>query len=134
MLMTGDPSICWRRAPGWHPSSPAIPSPAAVLVESVAVGPFQQGVQPVDRVVDAPVQVAELGEPVRHGSDGELARVHVVDLIPADRGGDGSLRYPAHRVRAGDGVIAGVLVVVDEQHGGVAVLAPPGGRDGIRRT
>ena len=57
------------------------------------------------------------------------ARVDVVDLVPADGGGDGRLRHPAHRVGAGDRVVAGVLVVVDEQLGGVAVLAPPGRRD-----
>ena len=32
----------------------------------------------------------------------------------------------------GDGVVAGVLVVVDEQMGWVAVLAPPGGGDVVR--
>lgn len=32
-------------------------------------------------------------------------------------------------VGAGDRAVAGVLVAVDEQHGGVTALAPPGGRD-----
>ena len=62
-----------------------------------------------------------------HGGDGALPRLDVVDLIPGDRGGHGRLRHAAHRVGAGDRVVPGVLVVVDEQHGGVPVLAPPGG-------
>ena len=45
-----------------------------------------------------------------------------------DRGGHGRLGHAAHRVGAGDGVVAGVLVVVDEQLGWVPVLAPPGSR------
>ncbi len=36
-------------------------------------------------VVDARVHVAELGEPLRHGVDGELARVGVRHLVPGDR-------------------------------------------------
>src|SRR6516165_268787 len=101
---------------------------SAVLVEPVAFCPFEQGVQGVGGVVYALVQVTEFGEAGGHGGDGELARVDVVDLVPGDRGGHGRLRHAAHRVGAGDGVVARVLVVVDEEHRGVAVLAPPGRR------
>ena len=41
-------------------------------------------------------------------------------------------RVAAHAVGRGDGVVARVLVVVDEQHCGVTVLAPPGGRHVVR--
>src|SRR5580704_12748586 len=97
-------------------------------VEAVAVRPFEQRVQRVDGIVDALVQVAELGEPAGLGGDRELPGVDVVDLVPGDRRGDGRLRHAAHRVGAGHRVVSGVLVVVDEQHGGIAVLSPPGGR------
>src|SRR5439155_12234532 len=83
-------------------------------------------------LIDAPVQVAELGVAGGHGGDGELARVDIADLVPADGGGDGRLRHAAYGVGAGDGVVAGVLVVIDEQHGRVPVLAPPGGSDQVR--
>ena len=86
----------------------------------------------VGGVVDAPVQVAEPGEAGRHGGDGELARVDVVDLVPGDRRGHGRLGHAAHRVGAGDGVVPGVLVVVHEQLGRVPVLAPPGGGHLVR--
>ena len=51
-----------------------------------------------------------------------------------DRRGHRRLGHAAHRVGAGDGVVAGVLVVVDEQRPRVAVLAPPRGRDVVRRA
>ena len=60
-----------------------------------------------------------------HGEDGEVVGHAVVDLVPPDRRGHPRLGHAAHRVGRGDGVVAGVLVVVDEQLRGVAVLAPP---------
>ena len=87
----------------------------------------------VGGVIDALVQVAELGEAGRHGGDGEVARVNIVDLVPADRGRYGRLGHASHRISTGNGVVAGVLVVVHKQQGGVAVLAPPGGRHVVRR-
>ena len=57
----------------------------------------------------------------------------VVDLVPADRGGDAGVGQPAHGVRRRDGVVAGVLVVVDEEVVRVAVLAPPGRRHLVGR-
>ena len=74
------------------------------------------------------------GEPAGHGRDREVARVDVVDLVPGDRRGHGRLRHAAHRVGAGDRVVPGVLVVVHEQLGRVAVLAPPGGRYLVRNA
>src|SRR5436190_13888018 len=111
------PDLCWVRCS---------------LVEAVAFCPCQQGLQRVGGVVDALVQVAELGKAGGHRSDGELAWVDVVDLAPGNGGGHGRLRHAAHRVRTGDRVVAGVLVVVDKEHGGVAVLSPPGGCDMVR--
>src|SRR5580704_12237751 len=97
-------------------------------VEAVAIRPFEQRVQRVNGMVDALVQVAELGEPAWHGGDRAIPRVDVVDLVPGDRRGDGRFRHAAHRVCAGHRVVPGVLVIVDEQHGGIAVLSPPRGR------
>ena len=53
----------------------------------------------------------------RHREDREVARVDVVDLVPADRGRDPGVGQPAHGVRRRDRVVARVLVVVDEQRG-----------------
>ncbi len=94
-------------------------------VAGVAVGPLQELVEEEDGVVDAGVQVAQLGEPGGDGGDGEVARVGVVDLVPPDRRRHHGLGHPAHRVGAADRVVAGVLVVVDEHRRRVAVLAPP---------
>jgi hypothetical protein len=63
------PYLCWVR-PG--------------LVEAVAFCPCQQGLQRVGGVIDALVQVAELSKARGHCSDGELAWVDVVDLVPGD--------------------------------------------------
>src|SRR6266568_3558761 len=112
--------------PRWWRASPLAERP--VLVQTVAVCPLQQGVQRVGGVVDALVQVTEPGEAAGHGGDGAFAWLDVVDLVPGDRGGHGRFRHAAHRVGAGDRVVAGVLVVVDEQRGRVAVLSPPDGR------
>src|SRR5216683_2329520 len=47
--------------------------------------------------------------------------------IPACR--SPRLANTAHGVGTGDGVVPGVLVVVDEELGGITVLAPPRGGD-----
>ena len=47
----------------------------------VAVGPLQQRRDVEDVAVDALVQVAQLGEPLRDGEDREVARVAVGDLV-----------------------------------------------------
>src|SRR5438067_8380595 len=73
------------------------------------------------------MQIPELREPVRDGGDREVLRVRVVDLVPGDRGGDRGFWNPADGVGARDRVVAGVLVVVDEDLLRVAVLPPPGG-------
>src|ERR1022692_3361255 len=78
------------------------------------------------------MQVAELGEAGGPGRDGALARLDDSGLVPADRRGHGGFRYAADRVGTGDRVVAGVLVVVDEQLGRVRLLAPPGRRPRIR--
>src|SRR5215469_9084906 len=98
------------------------------LSKAVPVSPFEQRLDRVDGLIYARMKVAKLGEPRGYGRDRELPRVDVVDLIPADRRRDGGLWHPAYRVSAGDCVIPGVLVVVDEQLLRVTVLAPPGRR------
>src|SRR4051812_41125953 len=104
------------------------------VLELVALGPFQQRLDREHRVVDAGVKVAELGEPRRHGGDGQLLGVDVVELVPGDRGRHGAAADAADRVGAGDCVIAGILVVVDERLIGLAILAPPGGGGVARGT
>src|SRR5919106_5302494 len=74
--------------------------------------------------------VAELLEASRHGSEGEVGRVAVRDLVPGERRRDARIGRGPHRVRRGDGAVLGVLVVVDEY--AVALLFPPfaGGEPG----
>ncbi len=48
---------------------------------------------------------------------------HVEELVPRDGRGDARVGLRAHRVRAGDGAVLGVLVVVEED--AVALLLPP---------
>src|ERR1022692_3542380 len=71
------------------------PGAGQALVEAVAVGPFQQGVEGVGVVVDAFVQVAELGEAAGHRGDGALAWLDVVDLVPGDGGGHNCFGHAA---------------------------------------
>src|SRR5689334_11324262 len=68
-------------------------------LELVSGGPLQQRLDRPDGVVDAGVQVAQLGVALRHGGDGELARVDVRDLVPADRRRHGRLGEAAHGIR-----------------------------------
>ena len=84
-------------------------------------------------VVDAGVEVAQLGVARRHRGDRAVAGFDVVDLVPRDRRRHRRLRRPAHRVGAADRVVAGVLVVVDEHRARVAVLAPPRRGRPVRR-
>src|SRR5450755_1838312 len=72
------------------------------------------------------MEISELGEPRRHRRDRQLMGDDVLDFLPGDRGRDRGLLDPADRVRAGDRVVAGVLVVVDKHLVELAVLAPPG--------
>jgi hypothetical protein len=88
--------------------------------------PLEQRRDVEDVVVDVGVQVAELGEPRRHRVDREVARVASSTSSQRIGRGDPGVGHAAHGVRRGDGVVAGVLVVVDEQLRRVAVLAPPG--------
>jgi hypothetical protein len=94
----------------------------------VAVRPLEQRGDVEHGVVDPGVQVADGGVAGRHGRDREVARVDVVDLVPGDGRGHRPLRVPPHGVRGGDGVVAGVLVVVDEHRGGIPIPPPPGRR------
>ena len=64
-----------------------------------------------------------------HREDGEVVGHAVVDLVPADRRRHAGLGHAPDRVGGGDRVVARVLVVVDEELRGVAVLAPPRRRD-----
>ena len=74
------------------------------------------------------MQVALLGVPRRHRRDGEVVGEDVVDLAPLHRRRHRPVRVAADAVGARDGVVAGVLVVVDEQVPRVAVAPPPGRR------
>ena len=83
-------------------------------------------------VVDRGVQVTEPGEAVRHGRDGAVTGLDVLDLVPGDRRRHGRLGIAPHRVGSGDRVVASILVVIDEDRRRVAVLAPPRRRHVLR--
>jgi hypothetical protein len=82
---------------------PRMDEPPSWLVESVAFGPFQEDVEPVGGVVYAMVQVAELGEEGGYGSDGELAWIDLVDLVPGDGDGYGRCLLPRSGLDQGVG-------------------------------
>ena len=74
-------------------------------------------------VVDRRRRVAALGEPRGHGVEAQLGGVDVGDLVPLERRRDARVGDRADRPGGGDGAVAGVLVVVDED--AVALLLPP---------
>src|SRR5512132_3948082 len=64
--------------------------------------------------------------PVRHDCRAtQVLAVCVADLAPAEWSGDHTLGRAAYRVRAGDGVVTGVLVVVHEYRAGISIFTPP---------
>src|SRR5687767_8438610 len=67
---------------GWSSEENFMASLFIRNLEFVSGSPFQQRFDRPHRVVDAGVQVAQLGEALRHGGDGEVARVDVRDLVP----------------------------------------------------
>src|SRR5688572_25326084 len=95
-----------------------------VALGGVAVGPPQKRRDVEHVAVDALMEVAELRVALRDREDREVVGVAVGDLVPAHRRRDPGVGQAPHRVRRRDGVVAGVLVVVDEQVVGVAVLLP----------
>ena len=112
----------------WRPGLLGLRRRLGALV-LVAVRPLEQRGDVERLVVDAGVQVADLREPLRHREDGEVVGLAAVDLVPADRRRHPGLGHAPDRVGGGDRVVARVLVVVDEELRGVAVLAPPRRRD-----
>ena len=58
-----------------------------------------------------------------HGSQREIRRVAITNLVPGERRRDTCIGRRPYRVRGGDGTILGVLVVIDEHT--VALLLPP---------
>ncbi len=79
--------------------------------------------------VDVGVGVAEGGEALRHGEDGEVGGVGVGDLGPGEGGGDAGVGQRADGVGGGGGAVLGVLVVVEKD--AVALFLPPlGGGQG----
>ena len=89
---------------------------------------IQQRLQRVRYRVDPRPHVTQLGEPRRNRGDGEVRRIHRLQLVPGDRAAHPALGIGPHRVDRGDGPIAGVLVVVDEHPGPPLLLPPLAGR------
>ena len=69
------------------------------------------------------MRVADVGEALRHGEDGEVGGVGVGDLVPVEWRGDAGVGERADGVGAGGGAVFGVLVVVEED--AVAFFLPP---------
>ena len=93
----------------------------ALLVPLVHV---EQRLERVGDVVDRGVAVADLGEAGRHGRDREVLGLDLGELVPRHGRGDRRARLRPHAVGRGDGAVAGVLVVVDED-ALAALLLPP---------
>ena len=100
----------------------------------VALGPLEQRLEREHGVVDPACRSPSLAKRSGHGRDRAVPRARRRRSRPTRSASRRSpSRQPAHRVRAGDRVVAGVLVVVDEHLVGLAVLAPPGRRRVARR-
>ena len=87
--------------------------------------------QVADGVVDVRLDVAERSEALGHGRQREVLGLEAVELVPAKRRRYGRVRTGADRVGGGDGAVARVLVVVDEDPL-APLLLPPRGRDELR--
>ena len=90
----------------------------------VALVHVQQRLQRVGGIVDRGVAIAHLGEARGHRRDREVLGRDLGELVPRDRRGDRRARLRPHAVGRGDGAIARVLVVVDED-ALAALLLPP---------
>src|SRR4051812_24770425 len=100
--------------------------PEAFLL--VAPRELEQRLQRAGVLVDVRRRVAMRRHPRRHGVQAQVAGLHVRHLLPPQRGGDARVGRRSHRPAGGDGPVAGVLVVVEED--AVALLLPPlGGRE-----
>src|SRR5437588_10664193 len=73
--------------------------------------------------VDVGVPVADRGEARGHRAQRELLGRALGELVPGDRRRDARVDGRPYRVRARDGAVLRVLVVVDED--AVALLLPP---------
>src|SRR5664280_120255 len=80
--------------------------------------------------VDRGVRVPQAREPLGDGPHGERRRVHGGHLVPGQRRRDARVGPGPDGVRAGDGAVLRVLVVVDED--AVALLLPPAARGELR--
>src|SRR5687767_6887121 len=97
----------------------------------VAARELQQLVERARVGVDVRRGIA-LAQPLRHRVDAQVARLDVGDLGPVERARHASVRRRAHGVAGGDGAVARVLVVIDED--AVALLLPPLARRQLRRA
>src|SRR4029453_18499044 len=86
-------------------------------------GELEQRVKRARVLVDCGVAVANLCEPYGHRPQGEVARIADLDLVPCQRSRDASIGRRPHRIRARDGPILRVLVVIQEY--AVTLFLPP---------
>src|SRR5688572_24855209 len=99
------------------------PRSIAKTLALLSVRKFQQAVQSERLRVHGGLHVADFGEALRHGGEGEVAGVAIGDFVPRDRCRDARVRFRANGIGARDGAVLGVLVVIEED--AVALLFPP---------
>src|SRR3954468_17892421 len=85
----------------------------------------EQAVEGARVAVDVRARVADRAQPLGHGVDAEVAELAVGNLVPGEVTGDARVGHGANGVARGDRVILRVLVVVDEDRVGGALLLPP---------
>jgi len=91
----------------------------------VAGGEGEELIERTGSGVHGFVGVADFGEALGHGQDGEVGWVGVGYLVPVERCGDACVGKRADGVGAGGGAVFGVLVVVEED--AVTLFLPPFG-------
>src|ERR1700735_1418529 len=80
----------------------------------VASSQVQERAQRAGVLVDGIRRVAALAQARRHRVDAQLGRVHIGHLLPLKRARHTRIGHRSYRVGRGNGAVASVLVVVDE--------------------
>ena len=104
-------------------------APGEPTLVGIPPGKIEQWLEGASKAVRPCRWVADRSEALRHRENCQLVRVDPLQLVPGERCGDPGVGDRSDRVGGGDRMVAGVLVVVDEDAGASFFFPPFGGRD-----